>query len=617
MNEEGAQTSTESLEILSTEEFSNNWLVETAWEVCNQVGGIYTVIQSKAPSTVAKWGDNYFLLGPYIPSQAAATFESIKDYNDPIGQVVRQMNEEGFDVYYGRWLIAGRPKVVLFNPDSVMHKLGVYKYLIWEHHNIDLPDHDGLVNQVVSFGMQATVFLTIFSRSNHKKENIVAHFHEWMAGIPIPEIRRENLPIKTVFTTHATMLGRYLAMNDSEFYNHLPFYDWEKEATHFNILEKVKIERAASHGSHVFSTVSEITGKECEYLLGRVPDVILPNGLSIARFEAMHEFQNMHKEYKEKINSFVMGHFFQSYSFDLDKTLYFFTSGRFEYFNKGYDVTLEALARLNWKMKEQNLDYTVVMFFITKNPVHSINSNVLESRAQLEEIQRNCEDLQANLGRQLFYNVVSKKDSSGLPNLNEMLDEHLSLKLRKTVRTWSRNNMPPIITHDLVDEEKDPIMNFLKTSRLLNFREDKVKVVYHPDFIASTNPLFRMEYYDFIRGCHMGIFPSYYEPWGYTPLECSASGIPSITSNLSGFGSYVEENITDYENKGIYVINRKDRSMYDAAEDLANQLLRFIKQNRRERIMQRNRTEASSVMFGWRNLGKYYDNAYKRALNID
>lgn len=616
MNEAGEEQATEQLQKPSEQDYKNNWLIETAWEVCNQVGGIYTVIKSKVPSTTTKWGDNYFLLGPYIPSQASTTFESIKDYNDPIGQVVRQMNEDGFDVYYGRWLITGKPKVVLFNPNSVMHKLGVYKYLIWEHHNIDLPDNDELLNQVVSFGMQATVFLKLFSKTEHKKEGIIAHFHEWMAGIPIPEIRRENLPIKTVFTTHATLLGRYLAMNDSDFYNHLTQYDWEKESIHFNILDKVKIERAAAHGSHIFSTVSEITGKECQYLLGRVPDSILPNGLSIARFEAMHEFQNLHKENKEKINAFVMGHFFQSYSFDLEKTLYFFTSGRFEFFNKGYDVTLEALARLNWKLKEQNIDYTVVMFFITRNPTHSINSNVLESRAQLEEIQRNCDDIQANLSKKLFYNVVSKRDGAVIPPLNDMLDEYMSLKLRKTVRTWSKNNMPPIITHDLIDEGNDQVMNFLKTANLLNFKEDKVKVVYHPDFISSTNPLFRMEYYDFVRGCHMGVFPSYYEPWGYTPLECSASGIPSITSNLSGFGSYVEENVQDHANKGIYVINRKDRSMEDAAEDLANQLLRFIKQTRRERISQRNKTEAASVMFGWKNLGKYYDNAYKTALEI-
>lgn len=599
---------------LNENDCNKNMLIECAWEVCNQVGGIYTVIQSKVPATVDKWGDNYFLLGPYFAHQAGTMFESIKDYNDPIGQTVRQMNEAGFDVYYGRWLVKGKPKVVLFNPDSAMHKVGGFKYLLWDHHKISIKGMDHLLDQIVSFGMQVTNFLRIYSQSKEADQQILVHFHEWMAGIPIPEIRREELDLKLIFTTHATLLGRYLAMNDPNFYDHLAFYDWMKEAKHFNILPQVSIERAAAHGCHVFSTVSEITGNECEHLLGRKPDVIVPNGLQIARFEAMHEFQNMHKEYKEKINEFVMGHFFQSYSFDLNKTLYFFTSGRFEYFNKGYDVTLEALARLNWMLKEQNIDITVVMFLITRNPVRQMNANVLESRALLEEIRRNCEEIQRDITRKYFYETVSGREVQSFSSLDSLLEEHMALKLRKTVRTWSKNNMPAIITHDLVDEGKDPVMNFLKTSGLLNFKEDKVKIVYHPDFVSSTNPLFRMEYYDFIRGCHMGIFPSYYEPWGYTPLECSASGIPSITSDLSGFGSYVKDHVKDPETKGIYVINRKNRSMDVAANDLANRLLQFVKQTRRERISQRNRTEEASTMFAWKELRKFYDHAYKVAL---
>ncbi len=602
------------LQKLCENDTQNNVLVECAWEVCNQVGGIYTVIQSKVASTIDKWGENYFLLGPYFPAQASTMFESIKDYSDPIGQAVRQMNESGFDVYYGRWLIKGRPKVVLFNPDSVMHKLGEFKYLLWDHHKLDFNGCDYLMDQVVSFGMQVTEFLRYYTETKEENQQILTHFHEWMAGLPIPEIRREQFPVKVIFTTHATLLGRYLAMNDPEFYDHLAFYDWEKEAKYFNIYTQVCIERAASHGCHIFSTVSDITGHECEYLLSRKPDVIVPNGLQVSRFEALHEFQNMHKENKEKINEFVMGHFFQSYSFNLEKTLYFFTSGRFEYFNKGYDVTLEALAKLNWMLKSQNIDITIVMFIVTRNPFHSINSNVLESRALLEQIRRNCEDIERDLTRKYFYNVVSKREVQPISSLDELVEDHLSLKLKKTVRTWSKNNMPAIITHDLVDESNDPIMNYLKSAGLLNFKEDKVKIVYHPDFISSTNPLFRMEYYDFIRGCHMGIFPSYYEPWGYTPLECCASGIPSITSDLSGFGSYVKEHVKDHESKGIYVINRKNKSMDNAATDLANRLLQFVKQERRDRIGQRNRTEEASVMFGWKTLRKYYDHAYKLAI---
>lgn len=599
---------------MTKKDYQNNYLIETAWEVCNQVGGIYTVIQSKVPSTVKKWNENYLLLGPYFSDQAATIFEHATDYNDPIGQAVQEMNANGFSVYYGTWMVAGRPKVVLFDPNSVMDQISKFKYKFWENHNITLPSNDSLMDQVVSFGTQVSEFLRIFSSNPERKKGIIAHFHEWMAGTPIPEIRRQNLDMKVIFTTHATILGRYLAMNDPEFYNHLPFYNWRKEAGHFNIYATVAVERAAAHGCHIFSTVSEITAKECKYLLGRDPEVVLPNGLSIDRFEALHEFQNLHKVYKKKISDFVMGHFFQNYSFDLDKTLYFFTSGRFEYYNKGYDVTLEALARLNWKMKQENIDMTIVMFLITRNPYRSINSNVLESRAMLDEIQRNCDDIQESLADNLFHHMVSNHTDNRLPNLNALVDDYKAIRLRKNIRVWRKNNMPPIVTHDLNNEDKDPIMNFLKTSKMLNFKEDKVKIVYHPDFVSSSNPLFRMEYYQFVRGCHMGIFPSYYEPWGYTPLECAASGIPSITSDLSGFGAYVKSHVEDSESQGISVIDRNNKSMSDAAEEMANKMLEFVKLNRRDRIMMRNRTEASSVMFGWRNLGKFYDHAYKSVL---
>ena len=519
------------------------------------------------------------------------------------------MNENGFSVYYGTWLIAGRPKVVLFDPNAVMNRLGEFKYSFWEHHNVALPD-DGLLDQVVAFGAQVTEFIRLYSESKETSNNIITHFHEWMAGTPIPELRKLKIDLKILFTTHATLLGRYLAMNDPQFYDHLEYYDWEKESTHFNIYASVAIERAAAHGAHIFSTVSEITAKECRYLLGRNPEVILPNGLSIARFEALHELQILHKQYKENISQFVRGHFFQNYSFDLNKTLYFFTSGRYEYHNKGYDLTLEALARLNWKMKQQNIDATVIMFIITRAPYKSINSNVLESRAMLDEIERNCEEINKSLTDEL-YNYMVNNMSSKIPNLNSLLDDYMAIKLRKNIRVWRKNIMPPIVTHELEDEGNDSIMNFMKNSGLLNYKEDKVKVVYHPDFVSSSNPLFRMEYYQFVRGCHLGLFPSYYEPWGYTPLECAASGIPSITSDLSGFGAYVKSNVKDSFKNGIMVFNRTEKSYDEAAETMANIMLDFVKMDRRQRISLRNKTENASVGFGWRTLGKYYDHAYK------
>jgi glycogen synthase len=589
-------------------------LVEVAWEVCNQLGGIYTVIRSKTPSMVNAWGDNYCLVGPYVHSRMPAEFEPADDYDDPFGRAVLRLRDMGYEAHYGFWLVSGRPRVVLISPFTVMGQLNHIKYLLWEQHGIRSVGQEDLVDQVIAFGNVVKVYMTELVREGNTDKNVIAHFHEWMVGTTIPDIRREGLPITTIFTTHATMLGRYLAMNDNHFYEHLPFFDWYKEAAHFNVETKVLIERSAAQSCTVFTTVSDVTARECEVLLGRKPDVITPNGLNIQRFVALHEFQNLHLEYKEQIHEFVMGHFFQSYSFDLDKTLYFFTSGRYEYHNKGFDITLEALARLNWRMRQANMDTTVVMFLITKQPYHSINPGVLHSRAVMEEIQQTCAAIQKQVGERLFYSVASSGDFK-LPQLSNFVDDYWKLRLRRTLQSWKSDQLPSVVTHNLVYDSQDDILNFLRVSNLLNFQSDRVKIVYHPDFISPTNPLFGMEYGQFIRGCHLGVFPSYYEPWGYTPLESIASGVPAVTSDLSGFGDYVEKNIADWSDRGIYLVNRRDRSFDEAANQLTDQMFAFVQLSRRDRIMQRNRVESSSEFFDWKHLTVYYQQAYDLGLS--
>ncbi|WP_266369240.1 glycosyltransferase [Tellurirhabdus rosea] len=588
-------------------------LLEVAWEVCNQVGGIYTVIRSKVPSMVEKWGDDYIALGPYFPNKANIELEPIRhDDGTEIGQTVEAMRTLGFEVQYGYWLVTGKPRVVLFGLNSLTpEQTNRVKYLLWEHHGISTLNAEPLVNQVVAFGEMVRLFLTMLAENHARKLDIAAHFHEWMASSGLPELRRDNVKVATIFTTHATMLGRYLAMNESGFYGKLPFFDWAKEARHYGIEAQATIERLAAQQSHVFTTVSDVTARECEVFLGRIPDLILPNGLNITRFAAVHEFQNLHVKYKERIHEFVMGHFFQSYSFDLEKTLYFFTSGRYEFSNKGYDLTLEALARLNWKMREAGMDMTVIMFLVTKQPYHSIDPDVLHSRALLNEIQETCKAIEEQIGNQLFKEAASREDID-LPDLNQFVDEYWRLRLRRTVQSWKTHKLPPFVTHDLVQE--DDMVRFIRQVKLINNEQDRVKVVYHPDFIASTNPLFGLDYGQFVRGCHLGIFPSYYEPWGYTPLECVVRGIPTVTSDLSGFGDFIQQIMRDYESRGIYVVNRKTQNFNEAADQLANILFRFVRLSQRDRIAQRNRVENISDVFDWTNLRSYYDTAHDLAL---
>jgi glycogen(starch) synthase len=584
-------------------------LFEVAWEVCQQLGGIYTVIRSKAPSMVRRWGNRYVVVGPYDPGVSPGEFEECPA---PAGlaEVLEALRRDGLDARFGTWLITGKPSTVLLYPESMLPHLAETKYLIWEHHRIGLPGDDALVNRVVAFGACVQRFFTEVASRLAATRPVVVHFHEWMAATALPEIRHARLPLATVFTTHATSLGRYEAMCDPGFYDHLPQVAWEDEARRFTLEPQVRLERAAAHGAHVFTTVSDITAAECEHLLGRRPEVILPNGLNLERFVAMHEFQNLHREYKERINRFVMAHFFPSYAFDLDRTLYFFTSGRFEYRNKGFDLTIEALARLNARMRRDRIDKTVVFLLITRAPCRSINPEVLRCRALLEDMRDTCDAIRNQIGEELFVNAAMART----PSFEDLVTETMRLRLRRMIHTWKVNRLPAIVTHDLVDDAHDEVLGQLRRCQLLNRPEDAVKVVYHPDFVTSGNPLFGIDYGQFVRGCHLGIFPSAYEPWGYTPMECVACGVPAVTSDLSGFGTYLLDRMPDYAQRGLFVVHRRGTSYEASAEELANWLLGFTRLERRERIAQRNAVEGSAGHFDWSVLGQHYAEAHDLAL---
>lgn len=592
----------------------NHLLIEVAWEVCNQVGGIYTVIRSKAPAMTRNHSGHYCMIGPYLNKNILAELEPLEDTADVFGLAAANLRKRGYEVIYADWLITGKPRVVLFNPNVVEEKVrNVIKYLLWKNHSISTPEKNDLVDQVIGFAYLTKLFVDELVKIAGNDYRLLAHFHEWMAGLPILDIKREELPVRTIFTTHATQLGRHLAINSPLFYAHLPFFRWEDEAGKFGVETEAAIEYGCAQKCDVMTTVSDVTARECKHLLRRKPDFILPNGLNIQRFEALHEFQNLHSQYKEQIHEFVMGHFFSSYAFDLNKTVYFFTSGRYEYKNKGFDLTLEALVHLNHQLKEEKSDLTVVMFFVTRRDFYSIKPEVLQSRAVMEEIRQTCDAIQRQVGKRLFFESTVRQDHR-LPQLNDFVDEYWKLRYRRTIQSWKSNKMPLPVTHKLIDEDNDDILQFLTRRNLLNRKEDKVKIVYHPDFINSTNPLFGMDYSQFVRGCHLGIFPSYYEPWGYTPLECMASGVPAVTSDLSGFGDYLLQNMPDHEKGGMFVVERGKRTFDWSARQLAVFLHKFLQQDRRSRIMQRNNVENYSSAFDWDNLISHYEEAYQKLL---
>lgn len=450
--------------------------------------------------------------------------------------------------------------------------------------------------------------------SHEKKKAIIAHFHEWLAGVALPLTKRRRIDVTTIFTTHATLLGRYLCAGSVDFYNNLQYFDVDAEAGKRGIYHRYCIERASAHAADVFTTVSHITAYESEHLLKRKPDGVLPNGLNVKKFSAMHEFQNLHSQAKEKINDFVRGHFYGHNDFDQENTLYFFTAGRYEYRNKGVDMFIESLARLNHRLKVAGSKMTIVAFIIMPAQTTSLTVESLKGQAVIKSLHDTVDVITSSIGKRLIERCLQWRDGEEIPDEKDLLSSSDKIMLRRRLFGMRRNNLPPIVTHNMTNDADDPVLNQLRRVQLFNQPSDRVKIVFHPEFLNSANPVFPIEYDDFVRGTHMGVFASYYEPWGYTPAECTVMGVPSITTNLSGFGCYMEELIENASDYGIYIVDRRTKGIDDSVNQLTHFMYEFAAKSRRQRINQRNRTERLSDLLDWKRMGLEYVKARQLAL---
>lgn len=579
---------------------------EIAWEVVNKVGGIYTVIRSKAGVTVEELGEDYYLLGPYNAQQCHTEVEVIAEPEDThLAEVIEAMKNEGVNVVFGRWLIEGSPKVILFDIESSRKFRDGWLKDLWDSCHIGVPLYDAECLNVLLFGGLVAWFLGLFTGKLDGSTTVLAHFHEWMSGIGLLLSRVRHYDICTIFTTHATLLGRYLCAGNIDFYNNLENFDLDKEAGDRQIYHRYCIERASANIAHVFTTVSQITADESEHLLKRKPDVVTPNGINITKYIALHEFQNLHAQSKERINEFVRGHFYGNLEFDLDKTLYFFIAGRYEYRNKGADVFLDAMARLNDLLKKAHSDVTVICFMIFPAKTNNFNVESLRGQACLKQLRLTLNEVNEKMGKRIFEVAMNGRIPSG----DDLLKPDDLTSLKRCLLASHNSRVAPVVTHNMLEEDSDPILNHIRRVGLFNQSTERVKVIFYPEFLSKINPLFSIDYEEFVRGCHMGVFPSYYEPWGYTPAECTVMGVPNISTNLSGFGRFMEEHIDYPEFYGIYVVDRRFRSVIETVKQMSDYMYNFCKMSRRQRIILRNRTERLSEMLDWKNLGIYYQEA--------
>ncbi|HII29608.1 hypothetical protein COT48_00950 [Candidatus Woesearchaeota archaeon CG08_land_8_20_14_0_20_47_9] len=585
-------------------------LFEVAWEVCNRVGGIYIVVKSKIPSLKSRY-PVYYTIGPYFPKSHLSEFQELPPPRE-LKDVFDRLRAEDIFCHYGKWLVKGEPNTILVDFSVLMEQKDNIKTELWLDYKIDSLGSGYDFDEPITWGRAVGRLLSELSNTMRDKR-VIAHFHEWLTGAALLYLKKQKSSIATVFTTHATMLGRTITGNGVNLYANLGSFDPEKEAYKYGIQAKFMTERACAQNADVFTTVSEITGIESAHFLGKKPDLILPNGLDIDVFPTFEEISVKHILYRRRMREFIMAYFFPYYTFDIENTLIYFISGRYEFHDKGVDVMIDALGRLNSLLKAGGSDKTIIAFFWIPGNIKGIRPELLEGETFFDDIKGYVDESIYDIKERILYMVLNREEGAG----RFKLPPDFILEVKKKVLRLIRNGNPPLSTHELYDEEKDAIIRRFGETGLDNQPDDRVKVVFYPTYLNGADRLLDLEYYSAILGAHLGVFPSYYEPWGYTPVECAALGVASVTTDLAGFGRFITKALPNYagrKNPGIFVLRRLNVSYDDSVAELTRIMHYFSQLTKEERI--ENKIEAKRLvsLVGWDSMIRYYIDAHSIAI---
>lgn len=533
-----------------------DYLFEVSWEVCNKVGGIYTVIATKALYLNSQLRRHHILIGPDVWMNTESNPDFIED-----PQLYKTWKaliaEEGLRVRIGRWNVPGEPIAILVDFKQFLTQQNDILTEFWKSFGVDSITGNWDYKESALFGYAAGRVIESFYKYNlNPSDKVAAQFHEWQSGAGLLYLKNTGLPIGTVFTTHATVLGRCLAGNNLPLYDDLELYNPEERARQFNVMAAHSLEQKSAQNADIFTTVSEITARECEHFLGRKVDVITPNGFENSFTPETDE------EYQEKRDAArkCLINVAEAMSGEPVKedAILVAISGRYEYRNKGIDVFLDALDRLN----KSEYSGRSIQAFIMAPAGH------------------NGEDKR----------LVAKLQGKGEENY--------------TTQT----------SHVLMNPEYDIVTNRLKQLGFNNANGDNVKVYFIPSYLNGNDGVFNKSYYDLFIGLDLTVFPSYYEPWGYTPLESLAFRVPTLTTSLSGFGMWVRNHYKK-THPGIKILDRNDSNYEDVVDGLVERLRQIasLELGRRKEYMA-NAQEVSKIAL-WENQIEYYKEAYDKALD--
>lgn len=542
------------------DELTPTFIFESSWEVCNKVGGIYTVLSTRAKTLQDEMPDRIVFIGPdfWVGKQNPLfiedeSFLSVWKY---------KAGTEGLKVRIGRWDIPGRPIVVLvdFRPFFAV-KDDLYAGA-WADFQVDSLHAYGDYDEASMFSYAAgRVVESYYHFFLSGSDRVIYQAHEWMTGLGALYIKKHVPAIATIFTTHATSIGRSICGNGKPLYEYLNAYNGNQMAQELNMEAKHSIERQTAHNVDCFTTVSEVTARECEQLLDRRCDTILPNGFESDFVPRANRFAAARRAARERmlrVANALTGCVFN------DNTLILATSGRYEFKNKGIDAFAEAISRL-----------------------------------------RECGDLK----RQVLAFVEVPGWQAG-PR-RDLVDRLLHDELYDTPLT------EPIITHALHDYDGDRLTNQLHYLGLHNYGDDSVKIIFVPCYLDGRDGIFNMPYYDLLIGNDLTVYPSYYEPWGYTPLESIAFRVPTITTSLSGFGLWAnaEKGADSHIEDGVEVIARNDYNYNDVCTAIAQTIVRFAAMNKTQTERTRKAAAALAERALWRHFIQHYHDAYSLALH--
>lgn len=608
---------------------------EVSFECGNKVGGIYTVLTSKSREMKKRYGKNYYTIGFFNPQTYFRDF--VEEKPPPhVRRTFRKLEEVGIKCLWGKWILAHDVRLILIDPREFMRRktrekfgdeevvdenINLIKRRLWEDYRIDSLRASFDYDEPVAWSTAAGMLIEKFIKTDIlKRKRIIAHFHEWLSGAGLLYLLRKRLPVGLVFTIHATRIGRAksyagenLMKEVSEGLKKGKCFD-DKEAYKYNLEAQHMLEKVCANRADVFTTVSKIVSDEAEYILGKKPDIITPNSLDFEEFFTTETLTILHNKYRRVINEFLEAYFSPYYPVSMKDNVVFFISGRYEFLNKGVDLFIEALSVLNERLKQRKFKRNVFAFILIPSNVKGPKKEVLESFFQYQKIK-------SMVSEQFF----EMKDEI----INQILDGEKINFRRAVSRTflakaiaWSyffsrfRGKNAPICAFELnYDEEKDEIIKHLKKNKLLNKVDDKVRVIFYPTYLSPTDGLLGMEYQDFVIGTSMGVFPSRYEPWGYTPFETAALRVLSLTTDVAGFGSFIQEYSKKIGKKPfIKILRVKDRRKDEIVKDLADILEECVFLEREERMKAKIETRFLVEKLDWKYQIKNYLQAYSLAL---